>query len=291
MNKFLLLCCVVVAAMFLIISCKDNEPEGPVSFEGPYFNSKEGSMWIYSNYLLQDAGGTVEVQKLEKDDTLIQGANSIVLGRDAIMMQHLFLNPLVQFATTADYAIYEDKSANKGYVNSDFMKIFLPEFLQIALDIAFSDDKWYMLADGNATKEWILDSFAMTNVSLGSIFPGNDVVANLGITLDGHLKFGVKKGSDTTILSIKANTYTLSIFFEGAAVSSNPVLQLLLSTFGNVRVDMMQTNFYLSSKGLLGIYSPVTSMAIYSIANPNQSQSLPITSDGFDKQLLHIDVK
>ena len=283
MKKFLLLCCVVLTAPILITSCKD-DPAEPSGVMGPYFNTGEGSICIYSNYILPTNSA---IEQLDENDTLTQGSNSVVLAKNSKLMYHHFVNPFTLTSSTANYAIYEE--ANKGYVNSDFMKIFLPDFLQIAWNIVFDDDKWYLLVDDNAKSEWILDSFALVNAALP--FP---VLDSLGISFDGNLNFGIKKGKDTTIASAsaKASTFIMTIFFEGSIKSTIPEVQLVLLFFGKVRVDFVQTNFYLGpKKGLLGIYSPVQDVKAYSIANPEVLNYPLTTNAGFDKRLISIDIK
>ena len=264
-----------------ITSCKDDTVE-PTPVSDAYFNTAQGSSWIFSNYLLsQDSEGE---QNLGKNDTLTQGANSNVLGQNAMLMKHYFVNPLSDWfsPSTANYYIYENAAEKKVYVNSDFMKIFLPEMIQTGWNIVFNDSKWFLLADGNAKTEWVLDSFALANVGLP--VPGME-----GITLNGYLKFGMKRGTDTTIAiaNATANTYTLSIFFEGKI---NHPQYPMLSTM-DVRIEFLKINFYFGSKkGLLGISAPISNVTVSVPIYPS-GIPLPITFDGFDKRLIGINLK
>jgi len=287
MKKIFFICCILIATSFFITSCKEdvNGPHSPV--EGQYFSTKSGSRWIFSNYhLYNDDNNNPVVQELSDRDTLSQLESQNVLGQNAIMLRHRFVNPISQSASTANYAMYENVALNQLFVNSDFLKIFLPDIVQIFWDIAsFDDNKWYKLADGNAKNEWMLDSFELTDASLP--LPG------LEITLNGFLKFGVKRNSDTLVASYSANTYTISVFFEGKVNSTNPTFGAIFSLADKVKLELMQTNFYLSSgKGLVGIYSPIQNMTAttYSIIG-QQEFPLPFAIPGFDKRLIDINIK
>jgi len=285
MKRTLLLCCILITTSIFVTSCKD-EVNDLLPVTGQYFNTGEGSQWIFSNYRLYYENDVEQSSELSECDTLTQLALQYVLGKNAIIMRHHFVNPVTNNATTASYAIYEDVEQNQLYVNSDFLKIFLPEVVQMFWDIAFDNTKWYMLADGNAKKEWILDSFELSNYELS--------IGGFDIILDGYLKFGVKRNEDTTIASYQVNTYTISVFFEGKAKSTNYVIGPLLATADRIRLELMNTNFYLSNgKGLIGIYSPVQNMTVtlYTLLN-DITMPLPIPPfDGFDKRLKNINIK
>ena len=294
MKKFILMCSVLLSAFVMVTSCKD-DPVTPSTVDVAYFNVAEGSKWIYSNYRLLPTTDGYSEELLGENDTLTQGAKKIVLEKNATMMRHRFFNPLLsQASTIANYTVYEDEAENKVFVNSDFMKIFIPEVLQTYMDIAFDTDKWFLLADGKAVKEWVLDSFALTDTDLS--------LGEESISLNGHLKFAVKRAKDTTIASAntKAHTYTMSAFFEGKL--NYPSLPFI-SSFA-VKVEFCKINFYFGSqKGLLGIFSPANDVvlvtddpvgkALLATAGfPNGYPiPMPINVNGFDKRLINIDVK
>ena len=282
MKKFPLMCYVAIATIFIGTSC-GNSKEPPPSVNTPYFKTKEGSKWVFSNYhLYQDSAGTVS-QLLDENDTLAQNANATVLGQSAMMMRHRFVNLFpTYFASTANYSMYEDESANKVFVNSEFMKVFLPDIIQEGWGVVF-DEKWFLLADGRATTEWIIDSFTLSNAEI----PGLD-----GTTLNGSLKFGVKRDKDTVIvvndIDNTANTYTLSIFFEGYInYPPYPYLSAI-----KIRMEFKQINFYLAvRKGILGVHSPVNNLTVAPVGSPIGSIPLPMVLEGFDKRLISIHIE
>ena len=279
MKKYFLTCCIIFAATILITSCGEDEGSTDTNPTfASYFENNEGTSWVYDNYVITQDEEETFIQKLALQDTLTQGANKVVLGKDAMSMRHRFINPIMSSSTVANYAMAEDKSASKLYVNDEFLKIFVIEYLQSFLDIVFDSEKWYILADAKATKEWTIDSFLLTEVEL----PGP---SGMPITLNGHLKFAGIREKDTTIKSINSHTFSLNIFFKGTTTLAIGPFPFTVP----VRIDFKKIDFYLGEKkGLLGIYSPANTVLL-TLENPvpdyPSTMSLPMTLDGFDKKL------
>lgn len=283
MKKYFLICCIIFTATTLITSCNKDEVVTPSSSFASYFDSKAGTTWIYDNYHITQDNDEIFIQQMAIQDTLTQGSNKVILEKDAILMRHRFINPVISSSIVANYAIFEDKEAEKLYVNDEFLKIFIPEELQTYWDIVFDSDKWFLFADAKTTKEWVVENLPLTDAQL----PGP---SGITITLNGFLKLSGKREKDTTITSINSHTYCLSIFFEGNATFSN------IYTFP-ARIEFKKINFYLGEKkGLLGIYSipnnislttddPLGKWAMSQLGYPDGKFLLPIVLDGFDKKL------
>ena len=289
MKNYFLTCCIIFTATLLMTSCKKDNVIDPTTTFDAYFDSKEGSFWIYDNYVIAQDGDEEFIQKLVLQDTLTQGANKVELGKDAIQMRHRFINPIMSTSTIANYLMAEDKNARKLYVNDEFLKILVPDMLQEFWNIVFPA-KWYLLADAKSTKEWTMDSFLLADAEM----PGP---SGMTITLNGHLKFVGKKEKDTTITTMKSHTYSLNIFFEGNAIVSVVPYPV------PVRIEFKKIDFYLGEKkGLLGLYSPVSNILLTTedaaaklllafAGYPNGIVPLPVTLEGFDKRLVDISIK
>jgi hypothetical protein len=299
MKKFLLLCC-ILAAPILITSCGKDSASPPPNTAVGYFHLATGSNWVYSNYKLLWDSDSTHIKQVDENDTLTLQNYQQVLGKNAMMMQHHFVNPLVNVVVTdANYAIYEDETTDRLYVSSDFMKIFLPELLQSVFPMITFDKDWYLLADYNSTKEWMLDSFELANFTSSVLYELMPMLDSNGIELNGHIKFGIRKWLDTTILfgdiiPLKANTYQMSMFFEGTATSSKEEIAKVLATAGKIRIDFAQINFYLGGQsGLLGVLSPAREITITNPLLELLFDGFVSISkiDGFEKRLIKLDAK